>query len=143
MASVNDAPRFSDRSYEELSVGERWGPFTESLDQATSDGLRGAVGASAPGAHAPLGILPLLTLRVLRRALDGIIPGGVLIRQSFTVVDRLPAAGDIALDVAVTAQQRRPSGFYTTFAFTLAHAGSVAAIVEWMILAPPPTEDAP
>jgi hypothetical protein len=142
MASVNDAPRFSDRSYEELSVGEHWGPFVESLDQATSDGLRGAVGAGAPGTHAPLGILPLLTLRVLRRALDGIIPGGVLIRQSFSVVDRLPAAGEVALDVAVTAQQRRPSGFYTTFAFTLSHAGGVAAIVEWMILAPPPSEDA-
>jgi hypothetical protein len=143
MASVNDAPRFSDRSYEELSVGERWGPFVESLDQATSDGLRGAVGAAAAGAHAPLGILPLLTLRVLRRALDGIIPGGVLIRQSFTVLDRLPAAGEVALDVAVTAQQRRPSGFYTTFAFTLSHGGGVAATVEWMILAPPPAEDSP
>jgi hypothetical protein len=38
--------------------------------------------------------------------------------------------------VAVTGQQRRPSGFYTTFAFTLSAQGSVRAIVEWMIIAP-------
>jgi hypothetical protein len=37
---------------------------------------------------------------------------------------------------AISAQGRRPSGFYTTFSFTLSRGGAVAAIVEWMILAP-------
>jgi hypothetical protein len=135
--AIDDVPLFSERRYEDLAVGDRFGPFADELDAAASDSLRGAVGALAPGEHAPLGALPLLTLRALRRALDGIIPGGVLIRQSFTVVDRLAASGTVAVDVAVTAQQRRPSGFYTTFAFTVARGGAVAAVVEWMILAPP------
>jgi hypothetical protein len=139
--AIDDVPLFTDRRYEELSVGDRWGPFVDELDAAASDGLRGAVGAAAPGENAPLGVLPLLTLRALRRALDGIIPGGVLIRQSFTVVDSLPAAGEVTIDVALTAQQQRPSGFYSTFAFALRRDGSVAAIVEWMILAPPAEDD--
>jgi hypothetical protein len=136
LSDLSNVPLFSERSYDELSVGDRWGPFVESLDQATSDELRGAIGCSSPGAGAPLGVLPLLTLRVLRRALEGIIPGGVLARQTFSVFDELPAAGDISVVVSVSGQQRRPSGFYTTFAFTLSCDGSVRAIVEWMIIAP-------
>ena len=136
LSDLSDVPLFSERSYDELAVGDRWGPFVESLDQATSDELRGAIGTTAPGAGAPLGVLPLVTLRVLRRALEGIIPGGVLARQTFSVFDELPAAGDICVVVWLTGQQRRPSGFYTTFAFTLSYAGSVRAMAEWMIIAP-------
>ena len=136
MDTLAGVPLFSDLSYEDLWLGQRFGPFAEPIEQATSDGLRGALDASGPGSEAPLGILPLLTLRALRRALNGIIPGGVLIRQSFSVVERLPAACEVAIDVAIVGQDRRPSGFYTTFSFTLSRGGAVAAIVEWMILAP-------
>jgi hypothetical protein len=140
LSDLTDVPLFSALSYEELSVGERWGPFVESLDQGTSDELRGAVGSSSPGARAPLGVLPLITLRALRRSLRGIIPGGILARQTFSVLDPLPAVGDVSIEVWVSAQQRRPSGFYTTFAFALAHDGAARAIVEWMIIAPPTEE---
>jgi hypothetical protein len=133
---IDDVPRFSELSYQELTVGQRWGPFTEELAQTTSDALRGEVGAATPGDTAPLGVLPLLTLRVLRRALNGIIPGGVLARQHFSAVDALPAAGPVEIDIWVSAQQQRPSGFYTTFSFALKAAGRVPAVVEWMILAP-------
>lgn len=135
-SDLTDVPLFSELSYEELSVGERWGPFVESVDQATSDELRGAIGCNSPGASAPLGVLPLITLRTLRRALRGIIPGGVLARQTFSVLELLPAAGDVSVDLWVSAQHRRPSGFYTTFTFTLEHDRVVRAVVEWMILAP-------
>jgi hypothetical protein len=141
LSDLTNVPAFSELSYEQLSVGDRWGPFVESLDQATSDALRGAIGSSSPGAGAPLGVLPLLTLRVLRRALEGIIPGGVLARQTFSVFDELPAAGDISITVSLSGQQRRPSGFYTTFAFTLSCDGSVRAMAEWMIIAPETESD--
>lgn len=143
LSDLSDVPQFSELSYEQLSVGDRWGPFVESLDQETSDGLRGAIGSSSPGTGAPLGVLPLITLRVLRRALRGIIPGGVLARQTFSVLHPLPAFGPISVEVWVNAQQRRPSGFYTTFAFALSHDGLVHAMVEWMILAPKRKADRP
>jgi hypothetical protein len=136
LSDLTNVPEFSERSYDELSIGDRWGPFIESLDQTTSDALRGAIGTRTPGAGAPLGVLPLLTLRALRRALEGIIPGGVLARQTFSVLDQLPATGDVSIMVSVSGQQQRPSGFYTTFAFTLSCDGSVRAIAEWMIIAP-------
>jgi hypothetical protein len=136
LSDLSDVPQFSELSYEQLSVGDRWGPFVESLDQDTSDGLRGAIGSSAPGDGAPLGVLPLITLRVLRRALRGLIPGGVLARQTFSVLHPLPAAGPVFVEVSVNAQQRRPSGFYTTFLFVLSHEELAHATVEWMILAP-------
>jgi hypothetical protein len=142
LSDLTDVPLFSERSYEELLVDDRWGPFVESLDQATSDELRGPIGSFSPGDRAPLGVLPLITLRALRRALRGIIPGGILARQTFSVLEPLPAVGEVSIEVWVSAQQRRSSGFYTTFAFAVAHDGLARAFVEWMILAPASPEGA-
>ena len=133
---MHDVPALSGRAYEDLRLGDRWGPFTERLDRETSDRLRGALSAPAPGDTAPLGVLPLLTLRALRRALDGIIAGGVLIRQHFSLLEPIPADAEIATTVWVLALQQRPSGHYTTFGFSLEHDGRAKAHVEWMILAP-------
>jgi hypothetical protein len=134
--SLHDVPAISETRYEELSVGDRFGPFDESFTRSRSDLLRGPVGTVLPGDGAPPGMLPLVTLRVLRRALRGIIPGGILIHQRFTFHADLPAGADVAVDVRVSAQERRPSGTYTTFTFALAHEGVLAAVVEWTILAP-------
>lgn len=140
MGGFEDVPSLSELSYEELGVGDHWGPFSERLDGALCDALRGPVGAhDGPGhgaASAPLGVLPLLTLRALRRALAGIIPGGVLVRQSFSTFATLPAEGEVTVDAAVTDRRRRGNGLHTTFAFTLRAEGRTAAVVEWTILAP-------
>jgi hypothetical protein len=138
---VDDAPPFSELSYEQLAVGQQWGPIVERLEQDTSDALRGEVGDVERGATAPLGVLPLLTLRVLRRALGGIIPGGILARQHFSAVEALPASGEVEVAIWVSAQQGRPSGFYTTFTFALHAGGRTPAIVEWTILAPRETSE--
>ena len=88
------------------------------------------------GRWAPPAVLPLLSLRVLRRALEGIPPGGVLLRQRFAVVEALPAAGDVTIDVRVTDQQQRPGGLATTFSFALSREDAVCAVVDWTIRAP-------
>jgi hypothetical protein len=134
---LDDVPLLSDLRYEDLEPGQRWGPFLDELAQATSDALRAEVGDVVPGTAAPLGVLPLLTLRALRWATNGIIPGGILTRQHFAAIGALPAAGPVEVDVWISDQQHRPSGFYTTFAFTLrAGDGRTPAVVEWTILAP-------
>lgn len=136
MSPPDEPQRLSDVRYQDLVVGQRWGPFTERLEQEVSDALRDEVGASRPGDEAPLGVLPLLTLRVLRRALDGIVPGGVLAGQHFTTLAALPAAGDVDVDVWVSDQRRRPNGFFITFTFSLAADGQVRALADWTILMP-------
>jgi len=134
--SLAGIPEISSTTYDRLAVGDRFGPFTESFVQRTSDVLRGPVGTPIEGEHAPPGVLGLVTLRALRRALDGIVPGGVLTRQRFVLHADLPAAADVDIDVRVSDQARRPSGLYTTFTFALRHDDALAAVVEWTILAP-------
>jgi hypothetical protein len=134
--SLAGIPEISTTTYDRLAVGDRFGPFTESFAQRTSDLLRGPVGTTVEGAHAPPGVLPLVTLRALRRALNGIVPGGVLTRQRFALHADLPAAADVDVEVRVSDQAQRPSGLYTTFTFALRHDDSLAAVVEWTILAP-------
>jgi len=121
-------PRLSAVRYRDLRVGRRWGPFREALAAEDSTALPGG------------GVLPLLTLRVLRRALDGIPPGGVLAEQRFAVLGPLPPAGDVDVEVEVVAQAERSSGLATTFAFALVHEGAPCARAEWTILAPPEDE---
>jgi hypothetical protein len=135
-ATDQDPPLISSVRYEQLSVGRRWGPFTERLTADTSDRLRGALGTRRAGAGAPPGVLPVISLRVLRRALVGIPAGGVLVRQRFAACGPLAADGDIVADVRLVDQQRRPSGLYTTFVFAFTQDGGLAATAEWMILAP-------
>jgi hypothetical protein len=139
--SLDGVPEISDARYEDLHVGDRFGPFYESFSRDASDLLRRAVGTLVPGEHAPPGMLPLVTLRALRRALSGIVPGGVLIRQRFTAHADLPAEATVEVDVRVSAREQRPSGLYTTFTFALGHDGALAAVVEWTILAPRGSDD--
>jgi hypothetical protein len=134
--SLDGVPEISETRYEDLAPGDRFGPFEESFVPEVADRLRGSVGAVVPGEHAPPGMLPLVTLRVLRRAMRGIVPGGVLIRQRFAIHGTLPARATVSVEVVVSASDRRPSGLYTSFTFALHHDGALVAVVEWTILAP-------
>lgn len=136
---MRSKPEISDRHYEDLTVGQRFGPFIEQVPATDVNRLRGPVGEARPGSQAPLGVLPMITLRALRRALDGIIPGGVLISQRFTVHAELPAEVELEVAVAVSAQHRRGERLDTTFTFACRHHEQLAAVVEWTIMAPPPT----
>ncbi len=138
--TLEGVPLFSDRAYSALAVGDRFGPFEETLGPGVADRLRGELGSSSAGRLAPPGTLPLITLRALRRALDGIIPGGVLFRQRFLSHAEIPAEATVAVELRVSWQERRRGKLYTTFTFTLVHAGAVAATVEWTIIAPPEDE---
>jgi hypothetical protein len=134
--TLDGVPEISTTTYDQLTVGDRFGPFPEPFTSQAADRLRGPVGTVVPGEHAPPGMLPLVTLRALRRALRGIVPGGVLTRQRFTIHADLPAASVVDIEVRVSDQARRSSGLYTTFTFALRHDDALAAVVEWTILAP-------
>lgn len=131
-----DQPKLSSLTYEQMSVGQRWGPFTERLSQGLCDSLRGEIGTAATGVTAPPGVIPLVSLWTMRRAFGGIIPGGVLARQRFATWIPLTPQDPIEVDVEVVDQRRRRSGLYSTLLFTLRQNEGLAAIAEWTILAP-------
>ncbi len=130
------APELSSLSYDEMFVGQRWGPFTESLDRELCDQLRGEIGAETPGKTAPPGVIPVISLRSMRRAFEGIIPGGVLARQRFSTWIPLKIGEPIEIDLQVVDQRRRHSGLYSTLLFTMTQNEGLVAIAEWTILAP-------
>jgi hypothetical protein len=132
-----EPPTLSTLSYDEMSVGQRWGPFTEVVSKELCDRLRGEVGAETPGATAPPGVIPVISLWSMRRAFQGIIPGGVLARQRFSTWIPLTPEDPIEVDVQVVDQRRRRSGLYSTLLFTMTQNEGLAAIAEWTILAPP------
>jgi hypothetical protein len=136
-----ETPTISSLTYEEMSVGQRWGPFTEQLGQKLCDQLRGAIGAETEGETAPPGVIPVISLWTMRRAFEGIIPGGVLARQRFSTWIPLTVGDPIDVDVQVVDQRSRRSGLYSTLLFTLRQNEGLAAIVEWTILAPPHAEE--
>ena len=137
MEDIADVPPISDARYADLAVGDRWGPFEDRLDADASGALRGALGSPSPVARAPLGVLPLLTLRALRRALGGIIPGGVLMGQRFALMESFPADARTSTEVWVSWRRERPGApCLTTFTFAVAHEGRPKAMVDWTILAP-------
>jgi len=136
---IADVPAISDARYADLAVGDRWGPFEDRLYADDAAALRGAIGSrsAGAGARAPLGVLPLLTLRALRRALGGIIPGGVLMGQRFALLESLPADAPTSTEVWVSRRRERPGApCLTTFTFAVAHEGRPKALVDWTILAP-------
>ena len=128
-------PLLSRTTYADLHAGQRFGPFREQLTAELSAGLRGAPSASRPALLAPGGVLPLLTLRALRRALEGIPAGGVLLGQRFAVHADLPADAAVDVAVRVAVQEHRGGHLLTTFVFALHHDGDLAAVVEWTIRA--------
>jgi hypothetical protein len=115
-------PELSARRFDDLQPGEAFGPFTEPLP--------------APDRLALPDRLPLLTLRVLRRALHGIIPGGVLTQQRFAIHRALPAEGEVGVLVRVGEQRRARAGLFTSFTFELRDQEALCAVVEWTILDP-------
>jgi len=124
--------------YEELETGRRFGPFEEALARETSDRLRGSVGEARPGTLAPAGVVPLLFLKALRRALGGIPPGGILARQRFDFLAPLPAECVVRTEVVVAEQYERRGRFYTVFEFTIRLPGDGTAATGTMVIAAPP-----
>lgn len=135
---MSDPPRISDVRYEDLEPGVRFGPYAERLERSASDRLRGAVGETKPGELAPAGVVPLLFLKTLRRALGGIPPGGILARQRFEFHRPLPSECTVETEAWVGEQYERRGRFYTVFEFSVRLPGAEPAATGTMVIAAPP-----
>lgn len=96
-----DTPALSDIHYDDLRVGERMGPFAETVTTDLASRLAGPIGEPAPVEHAPPSVFPVLFLRALRRAMGGIPAGSILAKQELEFHAELPVDSAVAITVWV------------------------------------------
>jgi hypothetical protein len=96
-----DTPALSDIHYDDLRVGERMGPFAETVTRDLAGRLAGPIGELAPVDHAPPSVFPVLFLRALRRAMGGIPTGSILAKQELEFHAELPVESAVAITVWV------------------------------------------
>jgi hypothetical protein len=96
-----DTPALSDIHYDDLRVGERMGPFAETVTTDLASRLAGPIGEPAPVEHAPPSVFPVLFLRALRRAMGGIPAGSILAKQELEFHGELPVESAVAITVWV------------------------------------------
>jgi hypothetical protein len=103
--------------YDDLVVGARMGPFTETVTAALAGRLSGPIGAGAVVSAAPPAVFPVLFLHALRRAMGGIPAGSVLAKQELEFHAVLPVDRDVAIDVWVGAKEVRRERPFVTIEF--------------------------
>ena len=96
-----DTPALSDIHYDDLIVGERMGPFAETVTPDLASRLAGPIGEPTPVEHAPPSVFPVLFLRALRRAMGGIPAGSILAKQELEFHAELPVESTVAITVWV------------------------------------------
>jgi hypothetical protein len=76
-----DLPALSGIAYDDLEVGRRMGPYLEPVTAAMAAQLSGEIGHDNPVGHAPPAVFPIIFLKALRRALNGIPANSILAKQ--------------------------------------------------------------
>ena len=94
-----DTPALSDIHYDDVIVGERMGPFAETVTPDLASRLAGPIGEPTPAEHAPPSVFPVLFLRALRRAMGGIPAGSILAKQELEFHAELPVESSVAITV--------------------------------------------
>ena len=100
-APADDTPALSDVHYYDLIVGDRMGPFAETVTRDLASRLAGPIGEATPTEHAPPSVFPVLFLRALRRAMGGIPAGSILAKQEVEFHAELPVDTTVAITVWV------------------------------------------
>jgi hypothetical protein len=100
-APPDDTPALSDVHYDDLIVGDRMGPFAETVTRDLASRLAGPIGEPVAVEHAPPSVFPVLFLRALRRAMGGIPAGSILAKQELEFHAELPVESSVAIAVWV------------------------------------------
>lgn len=116
---TGDPPALSNVAYDDLVVGERMGPFTETVSADLAGRLSGAIGVPAHVALAPPAVFPVLFLHALRRAMGGIPAGSVLAKQELEVHAVLPVDSDVQVAVWVGNKEVKRDRPFVTIEFDI------------------------
>jgi hypothetical protein len=126
---ADDPPALADIPYDDLVVGERMGPFVESVSADMASRLAGPIGQPVTVAAAPPAVFPVLFLKALRRAMGGIPAGSVLAKQELEFHGVLPVDSSVSITTWVGDKQVRRERPFVTIEFDIRDAASDAQIV--------------
>jgi hypothetical protein len=115
--SADETPALADIPYDELVVGRRMGPFSETVSAEMASRLAGPIGIAQPVSSVPPAVFPVLFLKALRRAMGGIPAGSVLAKQEFESYGVLPVDTDVQITTWVGDKQVRRDRPFVTIEF--------------------------
>ncbi|MDO8212442.1 hypothetical protein [Conexibacter sp. CPCC 206217] len=126
---MSDAPALSAITYDELVVGERKGPYAESVTADLAGRLAGPIGTPVAVAAAPPAVFPVLFLRALRRAMGGIPAGAILAKQELEFHAVLAVDSEASVTTWVGAKEVRRERPFVTIEFDIRDAATDEQIV--------------
>lgn len=119
MSSAPDPPALSNVHYDDLVVGERMGPYVETVSTEVAARLAGPIGVEAPVTAAPPAVFPVLFLKALRRAMGGIPAGSVLAKQELEFHRDLPVGSSVQIGTWIGDKQVRRGRPFVTIEFDI------------------------
>jgi hypothetical protein len=116
---MSDAPALSNIPYDDLAVGERFGPYEETVTADLVAQLAGPIGGDTPVAFAPPAVYPVLFLRALRRAMGGIPAGSILAKQQLEFHREVPVGSPLRVSTWVGSKEIRRERPFVTIEFDI------------------------
>lgn len=109
----------TDRSYDELEVGTRSGPYRETVTAELASRLAGSIGQPVAVTSAPPAVFPILFLRALRRSMGGIPSGAILAKQELEFHAVLPVGTVVQTTTWVSEKYVRRGRPYVVIEFDI------------------------
>jgi hypothetical protein len=119
-----DPPALADIPYDDLVVGEKMGPYAETVSGEMAGRLAGPIGVAKAVRSVPPGVFPILFLKALRRSMGGIPAGSVLAKQELEFHAELPVDSEVQITTWVGDKQVRRERPFVTIEFDIRDAGN-------------------
>jgi hypothetical protein len=126
--ATGDTPALSNIAYDDLVVGERIGPFTETVSRDMAARLAGPIGDPQDVDAVPPAAYPILFLKALRRAMGGIPAGSVLAKQELEFHAVLAPDSEVSIVTWVGDKQVRRERPFVTIEFDIRDAGGAQVV---------------
>jgi hypothetical protein len=117
--TAGDTPALSNIAYDDLVVGERMGPYTETVSRDMAARLAGPIGEPEDIKAVPPATYPILFLKALRRSMGGIPAGSVLAKQELEFHAVLAPDSEVSIFTWVGDKQVRRDRPFVTIEFDI------------------------
>jgi hypothetical protein len=117
--TAGDTPALSNIAYDDLVVGERMGPYPETVSHDMAARLAGPIGEAQGVDAVPPAAYPILFLKALRRSMGGIPAGSVLAKQELEFHGVLALGSDVSIVTWVGDKQVRRERPFVTIEFDI------------------------